>query len=198
MPAARVERGSHRQAHEVIAPLARCALMPLPQSPLLKEGLIPQVEPSGGHFLLLERALGIGLAPIGEQRPVQLSREHRRAHEQLEGGWVASSSSPHLRQLIGQADPTALFHDHGCKALEQRGGSCLCLQTYLGQPLQEPLQKGHRSGGKPLAETTGRDLHFTSPGHLRQAVQGDLGLSEPAKDERLGSRPRSFARVLVG
>ncbi len=170
MPSSGVEPGPHRQPHEVIAPLALLALLPLPQTPLLKEGLIPQVQASGWHFLLLERTLGIGLSPIGEQRPMQLSREHRRAHEQLEGGLTVSSSSPQLRQLIGQADLTAIFHDHGREALEQRGGSCFGLQAHLGQSLQEPLQKIRCGLRKALAQTTGRDLHFTPPGYLSQAV----------------------------
>jgi hypothetical protein len=66
MSAAREERGSHWQSHQVIAPLALGALMPLPHTSLLKEALIAQVQPSGWHFLLLERTLGISLSPIGE------------------------------------------------------------------------------------------------------------------------------------
>src|SRR5437763_8666468 len=138
MPASGVEPGPPRQTHEVITPLARCALVPLTQTPLLKEALIPQVQPSGWHFLLLTWTLGISLSPISKQRPVQLSREYLPAHQQLECGLAtaltASTPSPHLCQFIRQADATAIFDDHGRETLEQRQWSDLCLQTNLGQP----------------------------------------------------------------
>ena len=174
MSAAREECGSHRQSHQIRTPLALDALMPLPHTPLFKEALIAQVQPSGWHFLLLERTLGISLSPIGEQRPLQVPREHIPTHEQLEPGptraRTASPSAPHLRQVIGQADPTAIFHDHGREALEQRHGGRLCLQAHLGQPLQEPTQKLRRRLRKALMQATRRDLDLTPPGHLRQAV----------------------------
>ncbi len=174
MPSAGVKPRPHRHSHEVIAPLARLALMPLAQPPLLKEALITQVQPSGRHFLFLERTLGIGLSPIGEQRPLQFSRQHIPAHTQLErgptGALPASTALPHLRQCIGQVDATAIFHNHSTETLEQRHRGRLCCQTYLGESLQESLQKLRCCLRKTLVQTTGRDLNLSSPGHLGQAI----------------------------
>jgi hypothetical protein len=114
------------------------------------------------------------MPPCRKPRPVQLSAEDIPAHKELEHGLTAvcaaSTPTPQLHQLLGEADATAIFHNDRLKPLEQRDRGCLRLQAHLREPLQQSLQKGDGFGRKALMPATGGDLHVAPPGHLRHAV----------------------------
>jgi hypothetical protein len=189
MPPARVKRRPWGQPQQGIAPLPTGAL-PLAQALLLAAALVGQGEAACQQRLLAEGTGGIGLAPVREQRTLEFPPQHIPAHKQLEAGLTAPlpipTALPPLRQLVGQRDVRPIFHDHRRKALEQRQGNRFDLHPHLSESLQHLIEKLAGWLRKALTQSTGRELHLPSPGDLRQAIERDVRLTQPARDQRLG------------
>src|SRR6266487_1127074 len=85
-----VQGGMLIQSHHEPAPASLCRMGQPLQALQAEEGQVRQVQPIVGQGLLIERAWALRLPGLGEQRSLQVPREHIPAYPELESGSLGS------------------------------------------------------------------------------------------------------------